>query len=374
MTGLAFLVLLLAAIPVLITMINLPFYRRLPLSASTRRAVSVLIPARDEETNIGETLTTVLTSKDVEIEVIVLDDHSSDRTAAVAQSVARRDDRLRVERAPPLPPGWSGKQHACQVLADLARHDLLLFIDADVRLAPDAVSRMAAFLADRPTGLLSGFPRQITATLGEKLVVPIILFLLLGYLPMPGLRWTTLPVFGAACGQLIMVKREAYDQAGGHAAIRRSLHDGIKLPRAFRAKGLQTDLFDATDIAYCRMYAGARAVWKGFSKNATEGMATLRGLPLWAILLAGGHVLPFVLIGLAPFVDIPAGAVVLALLAALLSIGLRLFIAYRFRQSILGAILHPVGILITLAIQVVARIKASLGIRPVWRGRSYHAS
>lgn len=372
MTGLAFLGLILAAIPVLITMINLPFYRRLPLS-SARHAVSVLIPARDEEANIAETLEAVLNNKGVDIEVIVLDDHSSDRTATIAQSVAIQDDRLRVEHAPPLPPGWSGKQHACQVLADLAQYDLLVFVDADVRLAPDALSRMAAFIEDRPAGLVSGFPRQITITLGEKLVTPIILFLLLGYLPMPGVRWTSLPIFSAGCGQLIMVKREAYDLAGGHAAIRRSLHDGVKLPRAFRAKGLQTDLFDGTDIAACRMYAGARAVWKGISKNAMEETATLRSLAMWIILLAGGHVLPFVLIGLAQFVDVPAGTLILTLLAAIMSIGLRLFVAFRFRQSVLGAILHPFGILITLTIQVLARIKAALGIHPVWRGRSYHA-
>ena len=173
------------------------------------------------------------------------------RTAAILRGI--EDDRLRVAQAPPLPPGWSGKQHACHVLAGLARHELLVFVDADVRLAPDAVSRMAGFMQAHAVGLASGFPRQVTVTWSEQLLLPLIHFMLLGFLPIAAMRRSVSPGLGAGCGQLFVSRREAYLRAGGHRAIRASLHDGIMLPRAFRRVGEMTGLFDAGGIASCRM-------------------------------------------------------------------------------------------------------------------------
>ena len=237
---------------------NLALFRRLPVPAGGVRVkppASVLIPARNEELGIAAAIQAVLASSDVDCEVIVLDDHSEDATARVVSQIARGDGRVRLEAAPPLPEGWCGKQHACWVLSQHARHDLLVWIDADVRLAPDALARLVGYMADRPQlGLLSGFPRQVAVSWLERLLIPLIHFVLLGYLPMIGMRMTSLRVFAAGCGQLFMARRKAYLQAGGHAAIRSSLHDGITLPRAFRRKGIRTDLFDAGDLAECRMY------------------------------------------------------------------------------------------------------------------------
>lgn len=378
---LAWCALVLAALPAAVAAMNLFFYRRprpapaLVGDGARPAAISILIPARDEAAQIGGALHAVLASTGVDLEVVVLDDHSSDRTAEIVRAVAAADPRVRLAMAPPLPTGWSGKQHACHRLASLACHELMLFVDADVRFAPDGLARVAAFLQAHPAvALASGFPHQVTRTLAEKLVVPMILFLLLGYLPMPGLRWTVWPAFGAACGQLIAVRRAAYERAGGHAAIRSSLHDGLSLPRAFRRCGLRTDVFDATDVASCRMYEGARAVWAGFSKNATEGMATPAALPVWTVLLFGGHVLPFLLVAAAVLLDLPPGVLLLAFLATGLSLGLRLALALRFRQSWLGAVLHPLGVLATLAIQISALVRALRGAPPVWRGRSYRCT
>ncbi|HSK38536.1 MAG TPA: glycosyltransferase family 2 protein [Arenibaculum sp.] len=361
---------LLAGLPVAVMLLNLPFYRpprERPPDGPDGAAVSVLIPARDEAATIEAAVQAALASRNVDLEVVVLDDHSTDGTADIVRMIAAADPRVRVVPAPPLPAGWSGKQHACATLARLARHPLLVFVDADVRLAPDALVRIAGFVAARRLALASGFPRQETGTLAEKLVIPLMHLLLLGYLPMLGMRFTRMVGFGAGCGQLIACDAAAYRAAGGHGAIRRSLHDGLSLPRAFRRAGLRTDLFDANALARCRMYHGAGEVWRGLSKNATEGMATPLGLPVWTVLLAGGHLLPFLLLaagtGTAAF---PAAA-----LAAALSLGARLSAALLFRQSLIGALLHPAGIAILLAIQWSALLRARLG-RPVpWRGRAY---
>jgi cellulose synthase/poly-beta-1,6-N-acetylglucosamine synthase-like glycosyltransferase len=175
-----------AAVPALLFCWNLVLYR--PPSADSngdgRRTlppVSVLIPARDEERSIAAAVESVLASSGVEVEVIVLDDVSTDRTAEIVGAIAERDSRVRLEAAPPLPPGWNGKQHACYVLASLARHDVLCFLDADVRVAPDAISRMVAFLDSSRSKLVGGFPRQQTATPLEWLLLPLIHFVLLGF-------------------------------------------------------------------------------------------------------------------------------------------------------------------------------------------------
>ncbi|HYC02126.1 MAG TPA: glycosyltransferase [Azospirillaceae bacterium] len=360
----------LALLPLALALLNLAFFRRPRAEPPPGTRVSILIPARDEAAGIEAAVRSALSSRGVTVEVVVLDDHSTDGTAGIVERLAREDARVRLERAPPLPPGFNGKQHACHVLARHARHDLLLFMDADVRLAPDAAARAAGFLEARGSGLVSGFPRQVTGTLAERLVIPLIHMLLLGYLPMPGMRWTRHAAFGAGCGQLMLARREAYEHVGGHAAIRTSLHDGVTLPRAFRRKGLHTDLFDATHLAECRMYRGFDQVWRGFAKNATEGMATPMALPVWTMLLGGGHLLPWLLLPLALWLG-DAEAARLAALAAGLGLGLRALLAARFRQSPLGALLHPLGITLLLAIQAAALRAKATGRPAVWRGRAY---
>ena len=368
---LAWIALALALLPVLVGGINLGLYRRPPRAGGGTAALSVLIPARNEAANIGDALRSVLANRDLELEVVVLDDESQDDTAAIVRALAEEDPRVRLAPAPALPPGWSGKQHACHVLAGLAKHGRLVFMDADVRLAPDALGRMGGFLDRRGAKLASGFPRELTGGLGEALVIPLIHFLLLGYLPVWAMRRSPSPALGAGCGQLFIADREAYREAGGHAAIRASLHDGIKLPRAFRAAGHGTDLFDATDLADCRMYSGLGEVWSGFSKNATEGMATPKALPLWTVLLFGGQVLPFLLLAAAVPLGWDSPVALLSGIAVGAALAFRLAMAWRFRQSAPAALLHPLGILLVLAIQWTALVRARRGRPATWRGRSY---
>lgn len=354
-----------AALPAVLAAFNALFFRPPPRdTALLTVAVSVLIPARNEEAGIAACAEAVLASTGVELEVIVLDDASTDRTAAVVQEIAAKDMRLRLEPAPPLPDGWCGKQHACFALSRLARHDLLAFLDADVRLAPDALARLVAFRETRRAALVSGFPRQETGTLLERIVIPLINWLLVGYLPMVGMRFSRWAAFGAGCGQWFLTDRASYAAVGGHAAVKASLHDGLTLPRAYRRAGFHTDVCDATGVAACRMYRTAAGVWFGLAKNAREGMATAVQLPVWTFLLFAGHVAPWLLLT-------EAAAAPVAAVACALGVGLRLVMAAWFRASLVGALLHPVGVLVLLAIQWFAAYRAVVG-RPVgWKGREH---
>lgn len=357
--GLAIAALVLALIPAGVYWANRRHFRPPPRGAGSCPPVSILFPARNEERGIAAALDAALASRDVEIEVIVLDDHSTDRTRAIVQGVAARDSRLRCIESETLPAGWCGKQFACQQLARAARHDMLLFVDADVQLAPDAVARLVQDAVSGELSLLSGIPRQRTIGWLEKLVIPLIHFVLLGYCPLFA-RQLRRPGYAAGCGQVMLVRREAYQAAGGHESIRASRHDGITLPRSFRRAGFATDICDLTGLATCRMYDSARALWQGLAKNAGEGLGSPRGIVPWTIFLLGGSVLPFVLLPCAP---IPAGIAVVAIYS------IRFDAAARFRQCWLGAILHPLGVTLLIAIQWHALFR-TLTRQPIaWKDR-----
>ena len=364
-----------AAAPAAMFVANLRAYRR-PGEANDSRtlpSISVLIPARDEERSISAAIEHVLRSRDVTFEVVVMDDASTDRTAEVVSAVAERDTRVRLAHAPSLPRGWNGKQHACWALAHTAQYPVLCFIDADVRLEPEALARMAAFLEQSQSALVSGFPRQVTETPMEWLLLPLIHFVLLGFLPIRRMRSGTDPRFAAGCGQFLMVRRDRYFQAGGHAAIRETMHDGLRLPKLLREHGERTDLADLTTLATCRMYATAGQVWQGLAKNATEGLAAPSRIVPVTFLLLLGQVAPFVLLALCLFSRVQARSAIcivagVATAAALLP---RLLAARQFQQPLRSAMLHPVGMVVLLAIQWFALVRKLRGGTVSWRKRAY---
>ncbi|MFM7034578.1 MAG: glycosyltransferase family 2 protein [Planctomycetia bacterium] len=362
----------LAALPALLTLANLRAFHRAP-AARRSQAVSVLVPARNEAAAIERLVRDVLASRDVDLELVILDDESTDGTGQIVARLADVDPRVRLVRGVPLPAGWCGKQHACARLADHALHDTLVFLDVDVSLAPEAIARGLAFLDASGADLASGFPRQHTGSLLEWLLLPLIHFVLLGFLPIARSRATNDVGMAAGCGQWFITRRDAYRRAGGHAAIRASLHDGIMLPRAYRRAGLATDIFDASDIASCRMYTRSLDVWKGLAKNATEGIGSTATIVPFTLLLAGGQVLPFILIGcgLASWWrGWPTWAIAAAVASVVLAFLPRLVAVPRFGQPLSSAVAHPLGIVVFLAIQWFALIRRSLGFQTSWRGRS----
>ena len=388
-----------ACLPAVLFAVNVWFFRR-PGKGWNREQlppVSVLIPARNEESAIAAALESVLASRGVVIEIVVLDDDSQDRTAEIVAAVASRDPRVRVVSAPPLPAGWNGKQHACWTLSKLAAYPVLCYLDADVRVGPEAIYRMVSELrAEAPAGkdrlaIVSGFPQQQTGSLLEWLLLPLIHFVLLGFLPFPAEHWSSRSGFAAGCGQFMMVRKESYGATGGHSAIRASMHDGLLLPQLFRREGYRTRTYDLSRDAVCRMYKNSSEVWRGLSKNATEGMASLGRLPFFTLILGLGEVLPSLLL-LAMFlfpasvgrlgVTHPAGfdaasqpsqpssGLLIVSLAALLGFAVRLAMAALYRQSWKSVLVHPVGVLVLLALQWNALAGRLMGRQVKWKDRS----
>lgn len=378
--------------PAALFCINMRRFRPPPAAAADQRfAVSVLIPARNEQANIEAALAHVLASRHIDLEVLVWDDDSTDRTPEIVQEVMARDPRVRLLHGAGLPPGWNGKQHACWRLAQASSSPLLAFLDADVRVEPDLLANMAAFRARTHTGLVSGFPRLITESFLEKLLLPLIHFVLLAFLPMRAMRRHNWPSAAAGCGQFLLAERDAYFASGGHDRIRGTMHDGLLLPRVLRRQGYKTDIADITELASVRMYDSAVKVWQGLAKNATEGIATPGKIVPLSLLLFAGQVLPtllalasgltlvfLVIFGGAMGMDVHIadprmGYLLFALLltSVVASYLPRFLASLRYRQPLSSALLHPLGVFVLLCVQWYALLRKLAGKPVGWRQRVY---
>lgn len=361
-----------ALLTLLMTLVNLRLYRPAPAASDPSDGgagpkVSVCIPARNEEKNIEACVRSLLTSERPDIEVLVYDDESSDSTADILARLCAEDRRVRRVPTRPLLPGWNGKQHACFSMGMEAGGEWLLFTDADVRFEPDAVGRAVAFADQGGADLVSTFPRQVVGSVGEALLVPSIFFILFSYLPFSRMRRTSDPQAVAGCGQFILAKAGAYRTVGGHGVCRNSMHDGIMLPRAFRRHGLKTDLFDGTGLCSVRMYSGFIASWRGFAKNAFEGLGSVGLLVFLTLFHAVAHVLPWGVVA-AGALTRPGPATGFAFAAVLIAMVQRGVLVVRFRHPLWLAFAHPIAILLMIGVQWHSLAKHLAGTRS-WKGR-----
>ena len=364
--------------PLALGMVNMRRYRAAPALAQvadgTRGVrVAVCVPARNERENIEACVRSILSSLDADVRAYVYDDESTDGTGDILARLAAEDTRVVVVPRRPLPAGWNGKQHACFRMAEHAlahdpKVDWFLFTDADVRFEADAVARALGFAQRSSSALVSTVPREITGTAGELTLVPLIHFVLMSYLPIGRMRATLDPAASASCGQFIMVTRAAYRASGGHEGFKSSMHDGVKFPRAVRRAGLRTDLYDGTESVSCRMYRGFGQTWRGFAKNAYEGLGGMGLLVFITVYHAIGQVLPWLVVALALVAGVWSTGASLALAAIGCSLLLRVLLAARFRQSWWNVPLHLVSMLMLSAVQWRSLWLHRTGQRG-WKGR-----
>lgn len=228
------------------------------------RPTSILVPARDEERHLRRHLLGWL--KQPAVEILVLDDGSTDGTADVVREMSKVDQRLRLVEGEPRPHGWTGKNWACHQLARQAGGDLLVFCDADVRLAPGALPALWYQIDAQDAEVFSVFPRQEANTLGERFLVPLIDEALLGFLP-HALLDLPVPAAATANGQLIAFSRDAYEVIGGHVAVSGQIVEDLALARRTRRLGLKLGLALGGDLVRARMYDSYAATVSGFGKS-----------------------------------------------------------------------------------------------------------
>lgn len=300
--------------------------------------VSVLIPARNEEENIWICLESVASQSYPNMEVIVLDDNSTDETREIIEDIQEEYPLVKVLDGSPLPTGWIGKNWACHQLAMEATGEFFLFIDADVFLKPGAVESAIDVVQKYNAHAITTFPTQKTDTIGEKITVPILNWMLLTLLPLRYAARTKKPRIAAANGQFFLFKSDVYNRIGGHKTLSNAIaEDLVFMRRLKRYKYKAVTLLDS-DFVECRMYDSLRAAIRGFSKSFYPGFE-MNIVSYLACLFA------ITTVYLAPFV------LVFFHLNYLILIGIiiinRLLISKISNQkSLLNVLLHPVHILL----------------------------
>jgi len=229
--------------------------------------VSIMIPMRNEQKNVNEVMSSVLSSKYKPLEVLVADDHSEDETFPLMLSWTWTHPELTLLKVDVLPKGWTGKNYACASLSDKATGEILIFMDADVRISVDAISASVSFLKKHNLDFLSIFPEQKKPTIVERICLPVMDFFLYAFLPLLLMEKTGLPAFAAANGQWIVVRKEAYLKAGGHTSIRSKIIDDMALVRLVKQNGGRVALANAAGKITCRMYESSKELMSGFGKN-----------------------------------------------------------------------------------------------------------
>ena len=370
----------LAVLAAIVFPINLAAFPRLSHAAEKATAperfprVSVVIPARDEEEDVERAVRSHLAQDYPDFEVIVVEDRSTDRTPEILRRLAAEDERLTVLKGSEPPPGWLGKPHALHLGSQAARGEVLLFADADVRYHPHALREGVAVLESRRIDLLALFPRFENRGFWENVLMPflaIAVFLGFGFLALS--RRVPLAM-GAGAGNL--VRRRAYDAVGGHAGIRNSVVDDVRLAVTLKRAGFRVAAFRAEDRVAVRMYRGFREVWNGFTKNVAWAYSGVGGAILFAMtlfLLAVAIVPVAALAAAALGAAIPAADVRLAAAVLVASVILRVALARTLGEPLWAAATHPIMAAVWAGLIARSLFHRFIRRRLIWRGREFDA-
>jgi chlorobactene glucosyltransferase len=371
---------LLPALPWVLPFLTLPrLARRTPTLIDVRpesgRLVSIVIPARNESSTIATVVGSILATTYHPIELLVVDDRSTDDTAAIVERF--RDPRLRLVRGEELPDGWYGKPWACYQGYRLSKGEILLFTDADTRHAPELLGRAVGALLREEAGLVTVAPLQRCVTFWERVVMPQIWFLL-------ALRYQPASVNRArrerdviANGQFILTTRQAYEAAGTHAAVRQEVAEDLALAQTFLRRGLKLHFAFAERLMETRMYQGLSQLVEGWSKNIYLGgrrsfphEPLLRALvPLMLIVAMLTWLLPPAVL-LASAVDYRLAELApAALIATALSAGFWMLISHGMQIPAWYGLAYPLGG--SMALYIMLRSIWRGGRRVEWRGRTY---
>lgn len=351
----------------------LPVPRRNAAVPSSAPMISVLVPARNEENNIGDCLASLLQQDYPNFEILVLDDNSEDNTAEIVKRMAENDRRLRLLCGEPLPEGWAGKPHACIQAAREAEGDWLLFTDADTVHTPDALRRTLALAIETNASLLSGFPQQVTTSISQKLVIPMIYFIIMSWAPLWWLHRSTKPTASIAIGQFLLFSRKAYWDIGGHEAVKDRITEDLYLGVEIAKNGGRHLAADLSDVVSCRMYDSLGSIWGGLSRTL-YGISSISSLALAAMVAIGFifFVWPFFLLGILAFSHsyLPVWAPLVIFQVGMLLI-MRQWADIRFKESFFSAVFFPLGMLLLIAIVINGMVRQLAGTGVSWKQRIY---
>lgn len=335
--------------------------------------ISVMVPARDEAENIGACLDSLIKQDYPNFEILVLDDNSTDATAAIVAGLAAQDGRIKLIQGRPLPEDWAGKPYACHQLSQHARGEWFLFVDADTIHTPDMLRGVLALARQQKVSLLSGFPRQLARSLVQKIGVPVIYFLIIGWAPLWLIHRLKTPRPSVAIGQFLFFASQEYRRIGGHEVVKsRILEDiwmGIEVSRA----GGRHIAVDLSSMVSCDMYPTAAAMWRGLVR-CVYSIAAIT--PLMLLVLIG--IALFFYIG--PFYWLWNGFFMtdasylwkgIVIFQIALIYFMRWLVDTRFKEPAVSTWLHPLGIIYLLVTVVYSLGRWLFGAGVTWKERVY---
>lgn len=346
-------------------------------AGEARPLVSLLIPARNEARSIAACLESLARQDYPRCEILVLDDQSEDQTAAIVSALAARYPNIRLLHGRPLPPNWHGKAYACAQLAQEARGDWLLFVDADTVLAPQCVSVTLRLARTRRADLLTMIPTMLSGGLGEALLLPIVPLTFAAFLPLRLVTNHPSSLFAGALGQFLLFRRDAYQRIGGHAAVRTDIVEDMQLSRLIKRQGGRVVWLDGATLMRVRMYHSFAEAWRGIAKSAFAAinyslLALAPGLAAVLAFFISPYV--FLAIGLAQRSSSPMllwTLVWLPLLQIALLWGAYLLLMRRFHLPLALVVLQPLTMLAVILTTLQGAVQMEFGAGVSWKGRTY---
>jgi chlorobactene glucosyltransferase len=339
--------------------------------------VSVILPARNEAHNIARCVSSILSTTYPNLELIVVDDSSTDETVAIAREAAADDPRARVITSPPLPEGWFGKSWACFNGAKLARGSVLQFSDADTVHGADLVTRSTNAMRGARAQLFSVAGRQELGGFWEKVIQPQIFTILsMRYGGTESVTQATSVSNKIANGQCIFVTHDSYDSIGGHGSVRASVAEDLMLAQRFFAARKRVVLMLGLNQLSTRMYGSLGEIITGWRKNVFAGgldsvpfgRIGRTFFPLVLLLPPLMQLLPVLVLFLSPLGHATAGMMLWAMIATFVTLVWWIVVYVTVGENPLYSLAYPLGALVLLYIFVTAVIR---GRRVTWKGRTY---
>ena len=342
--------------------------------------VSVIVPARNEAHNVARCVRSILATTYPRIELVVVDDNSSDDTAVVARDAAGGDSRFRIVTNSQLPEGWFGKQWACTTGALASRGEILLFTDADTQHAPDLVTRSVNAMRRTGADMFSVAGRQEMGGFWEKIMQPQMFSILsMRYGGTESVNKSPYVSEKIANGQCIFFTRSAYESIGGHESVRSVVAEDLMLAQTVFARGKKLVLMLGLDQLSTRMYASLRELMEGWGKNVfAAGLDSVpfgrAGRTLFPFMLLAPplmQLLPVAVLVLAAAGIVSGGFVVWGVIAATATLCWWIVVYTQSRESPFYAFAYPLGAAVLLYLFSTAIVR---GRRVTWKGRTYISS
>ncbi len=258
-----------AAVFFIMNILNVMYVKKVDLYPDSAECplVSVIVPARNEERNIRTCVVSLLGQDYSPFEIIVVNDHSEDSTGKILAELQEKNPHLRVLDCAALPPGWTGKNWACDEGYRQAQGELIVFTDADTQHAPQFLRKAASAILQEQADLLTVIPRFSTVSLAEKAIMPVLIWLAYSVFPFALMNRNRLRIVSYSNGAFLMFRRDAYQKIGGHAAIRDNVIDDLTLGRRIRQSGQRCVVVNGAAALECRMYTCMQEIYSGFAKN-----------------------------------------------------------------------------------------------------------